>query len=354
MNETYESILTRMTDTFTEQAGFGPDSASDIGIRMKLLAGEIYSLSTEINWLKTQMFPHTATGAQLDLHAQQRGLTRRKGRKASGIVLFMLEMPLEYSFVIPAGTVCTVDDGSLNFVTKQEGRIAQGSTLAWLECEAEDSGERYNVANGSVKTIVTYLSVGIRINNSSGFSGGTDDEDDESLRQRILESCRNIPNGADAAFYQTLAESVDGIHSASVYGNPNAAGQVIVILGGRGAAPTADAAAEAFALLSRHAPLGVRLVIQNTALTNIDVSVSVSVKSGYTFNEVQTRVQQNIQNFFLQMKVGESFFVSALGKAILETDGVENYVFGQDMQDTAVNQSSMAVLDTLTVTQISE
>ena len=102
MSETYEAILTRMNDTFTSLAGFEPEQASDIGLRMKLLAGESYALTAEIDWLRQQMFPHTATGEQLDLHAQQRGLIRRKGQKAAGIVVFMLEMPLEYSFVIPA------------------------------------------------------------------------------------------------------------------------------------------------------------------------------------------------------------------------------------------------------------
>ena len=45
---TYDEILQAMTEEFTGLAGFSPDGASDIGIRMKVLAAQLYEL-----WLKT-------------------------------------------------------------------------------------------------------------------------------------------------------------------------------------------------------------------------------------------------------------------------------------------------------------
>ncbi|MFQ7061561.1 MAG: hypothetical protein ACLRQY_02295 [[Clostridium] leptum] len=71
MSETYESILSRMQDQFQELAGFPADDASDIGIRLKVLAGELFSACTNLDWLKRQVFPQTAQGIQLDYHAQQ-------------------------------------------------------------------------------------------------------------------------------------------------------------------------------------------------------------------------------------------------------------------------------------------
>lgn len=52
MSETYESILSRMQDRFQELAGFPADDASDIGIRLKVLAGELFSACTNLDWLK--------------------------------------------------------------------------------------------------------------------------------------------------------------------------------------------------------------------------------------------------------------------------------------------------------------
>ena len=55
MSETYESILSRMQDQFQELAGFPADDASDIGIRLKVLAGELFSACTNLDWLKRQV-----------------------------------------------------------------------------------------------------------------------------------------------------------------------------------------------------------------------------------------------------------------------------------------------------------
>ena len=54
--ETYNEILERMKENFLELSGFLPDDASDLGIRLRVLAGEIFSLNNNVQWLKNQMF----------------------------------------------------------------------------------------------------------------------------------------------------------------------------------------------------------------------------------------------------------------------------------------------------------
>ena len=48
--ETYEEILGRMQGTFEELAGYPADDASDIGIRLRVLAGEVSSLTAAMGW----------------------------------------------------------------------------------------------------------------------------------------------------------------------------------------------------------------------------------------------------------------------------------------------------------------
>lgn len=352
MSLSYQEILDRMNDRFTQLSGHEPDRASDIGIRIRLLAGEIYSLAGEIEYLKKQTFPDTATGEMLDLHARQRGLERIKGRKAEGTIVFTLDVPLEYNFVIPAGTICTTSDGSLNYITKQDSVIYRGSSHAWVRSEAEDSGERYNAGSGRVNTIVTYFSVGIRINNSTGFSGGTDDESDEELRARLAESFRISPDGANAAYFERLAEGVDGIRSAKAYPHPTAAGCGVVVLGGRGAAPAQTAVDEATALLNEKKPFGTELVVQSCTTSAVNISVSIKVKDGYLFSNVRTAAEESINNYFLALGVGDDVLLAGIGKVLLETEGVENYSFAQGSSDSTVSDSALAVAGTVTVAEI--
>lgn len=82
-----------------KNVGYVPDDASDIGIRMKTLAGEIFSLESSLDFLKRQMFPTTATGEYLDKHAEMRGLKRKPAIKASGKLMFYVERPLSYSLL---------------------------------------------------------------------------------------------------------------------------------------------------------------------------------------------------------------------------------------------------------------
>ena len=58
----YETILERMKETFRQEAGFEADDASDVGIRLKVLAGEVFSLLHSVDWLRRQVFPQTAQG----------------------------------------------------------------------------------------------------------------------------------------------------------------------------------------------------------------------------------------------------------------------------------------------------
>ena len=89
MAYSYDEILERMSDKYYELTGEEAERMSDSGIKLKLLAGEIFSLGTNIDWLKRQMFVATATGEELDKHAAQRGLKRFRGKKANGSLLVL-------------------------------------------------------------------------------------------------------------------------------------------------------------------------------------------------------------------------------------------------------------------------
>lgn len=347
MAYTYNEILTRMNDKFEEFSGYSPERVSDIGIRLKLLAGEIYSLCTEIDGIKKQMFPHTATGEYLDRHAAQRGLSRIKGNKATGFVVFRLDAPLDHDMLIPRGTVCSNSDGSLRYVTVNDDTIPSETSYKLIECEAVDSGERYNLGRGNVTVIMTYFSVGLSITNATSFIGGTDDESDEELRERIAQSYLNTPNGANEEFYIELAKSADGIQSATV--TKTSAGNLTICVGGVGDIPSDEDYQNVRSLLNTHRPFGINLTVTRPELVTVNVTAEIDIKSGYNANEVIANATVGITNFFRRLAVGETVKLAALGKTLYETDGVDNYTF-VGMTNTAISAGQLAKLGTVTVT----
>ena len=351
MAYTYNEIWERMTDKFEDMAGYQPERASDIGIRLKLLAGEIYSLCTEIDGIKKQMFPNTATGEYLDRHARQRGLSRIKGSKATGFVVFRLDTPLDHDITIPRGTVCSNSDGSLRYVTVNDDTIPRETSYKLIECEAWDSGERYNLGRGSVTVIMTYFSVGLSITNATSFIGGTDDESDEELRERIAQSYLNTPNGANEEFYINLAKSADGIQSATV--TKTSAGSLTVCVGGQGNVPSDEDYQNVHTVLNTHRPFGINLNVTRPELVTVNVTAEIDIKSGYNANEVIANATVVVTNFFNRLAVGENVKLAALGKALYETDGVDNYSF-VNMTNVNISESQLAKLGTVTITAPNE
>ena len=118
--ESYEQLTGRMYRSFEELAGYSPDDASDLGIRMKVLAAEY-------------------------------GLTRKPAQKAQGVLRFSIGEDGWYSITIPRGSVCTTADGAVNFVTTQEAVLAAGSRYVLVPAAAEQAGRAGNVRAGPQK-----------------------------------------------------------------------------------------------------------------------------------------------------------------------------------------------------------
>ena len=350
MNLSYEEILEEMKDAFYAASGIEADDASDVGIRMRVLAGELFSLNSRLGNIRRQMFPNTATGVSLDRHAQQRGLERKKGQKAIGGVTFRVDDALDHDLLIPEGTVVTTIDGALNYITTADAILRAGSVFVYAPVTAENSGERYNSGNNTIKAIVTYFSVGLRIAASSDLWGGTDDEDDESLRKRLFESYRNTPDGLNAAFYESVAESVEGVQSAKAYVDANLPGKVIIAAAGRGEAAGQEALDAIQTAARSRAPIGITVIAQAASLSTVNVAVSIDVKDGYDSLETAENAEFKIRWFFDELRVGENFLLSELGRALLEVDGVRNYSFSAGTADAAVNNGTLAVAGTVTVT----
>ena len=112
--------MERMKQSYTGYAGFTPSDQSDVMIRLRVLAGEIYSERAYAEYILRQMFPSTATGEYLDRHAAERGLTRKPAVKAHGAVAFFPVEQTHGDILIPAGTVVCTDTDLHRYVTDSD------------------------------------------------------------------------------------------------------------------------------------------------------------------------------------------------------------------------------------------
>ena len=126
MTTNYESILKEMQDKYLELSGVSADSDSDTGIKMQALAAQVFSLYNKALWIKNQIFPQTATGEYLDMHAQTRGLARKPAKAASGVLRFFKETPAAFDINISAGTLCSDNSTGVRYETTIDATLPAG------------------------------------------------------------------------------------------------------------------------------------------------------------------------------------------------------------------------------------
>lgn len=329
-----------MKNKYMQESGSSFDEASDIAIKLKVLAGEIYNAQVNIEWLKNQMFADTASGEYLDYIALQRGLERKTAVKSHGVLSFGIPNPVDRNTVIPKGcVVATGDSEPVRFCTVEDGVITAGNIFVDVKAEAEKAGRAGNVKKESVTVGVSVPSEIVVIKNAMPFSGGKQAETDIELRERIRKSFTNKPNGTNKAYYEMLALSVEGITKASAVPKVRGAGTVNIYVGSNAGDADRSAISRLQAIVDRERELNVDVQVFNADAVNYDLTVRVTPKSGYSNDEVREECIYAFEQFINLLPIGGKLYLSALGKVLLETGCIENYEYGTFMANKSISGS---------------
>ena len=343
--KSYDEVLLRMQQAFAQQAGFQAEDASDIGIRLKVLAGEIYSALSQVDFLKRQAFPQTAQEEWLNLHAQQRGIKRKEAVSSTGTLRFTRRTPLSYDAPIPPGTVCSTGGSQgLRFVTSQEGVLPAGSLEVLVPAQAETGGRSSNTAANTVHVWVTPPPGIEGVGNPLPFTGGEDGETDEQLRARITASWNIIPNGTNAAFYRDFALGFDGVRSVSVIPRSEGTGTVTIYAAGAGQAPDSSLLTRIEQELQQVREINVNVTLLPCETVEVNLYAEITPQEGYSIEEVRADCLAALREYFLSLSIGQPVLLAAAGDALFHTPGVKNYSFKTQMcADRFLTQSQLAV-----------
>uniref|UniRef100_UPI003FEF8B48 baseplate J/gp47 family protein n=1 Tax=Ruminococcus bromii TaxID=40518 RepID=UPI003FEF8B48 len=316
--ETYDEIYGRMKNAYELETGDSFNEVSDIAIRLKVLAGEIFKLQTNLEWWKRQMFAVSASGECLDKLASQRGIERKKAMKSTGEITFNISQPCSHDIVIPKGcVVATADLVPVRFVTTEDEEISAGNTLVSVYAEAEQAGSNGNIGLGYAVVPVSVPTEIETVTNREKFTGGCDAETDDELRKRIRDTYINTSNGTNAAYYEQLALTVDGVAKASAVGKARGVGTVNVYVTG------ADA--------------------------SLGTNVVAYAEDGYSSGEVKELLKNAFAEYVNSIPIGGTFRLSELGARLIDTGCITNYNWNTDMQDVTVAKSQCFTVGTVTI-----
>lgn len=349
--KTVDEIYEELVADYADRAGYTPDDSCDQAVRLYAVAAQIQALTVQASWVLDQSFPQTAQGEFLDYHAAMRGLTRSEASKASGTLRFSIPDAAPADLVVGGGTVCMTAD-EVKFETTEDAVLHAGSLFVDVPAEALQAGASGNVAAKTIHMMTAYPTGITACINPGAFSGGSDAEDDESLRKRILESYQRLPNGANAAYYEKTALSHDGVAAAKAVGRARGIGTVDVYITSNGGVPDTNLINEVQSDLAEKREIAVDVKVMIPTKQSVNVSVELSVADGKDFSAVKTSVEQALTGYFTGKLLGKPVLPAELGQLIYAVDGVTNYHILAPAADLAGDDTVLPILGTLTVTEI--
>lgn len=346
---TYDELLDRMKREFALYAGFLPESQSDLEIRLRVLAGELYSAFAHMDWLERQAFPQTADGQYLTMHGVQRGLVRKQAQPAVGTLTFSVGSALGYDLVIPEGTVCAVDmELETRYVTTAEATLSADALSVTVDARTVQAGCGANTPAGTVTVMVTPPPGIDAVTNDVPFTGGTDSENDDLFRQRLLDRYAQAPNGANSAFYRDVAMRDPDVHSAGVVPRENGVGTVSVYIAVRGGVAVDDVVARVQAQLDRIKELNVDVSVKPAVLNPIALRFRIKPAAEYSFDRAKQLCLQVIDDYFQRMYVGSTFRLAELCRDLLDSGAIVNY-YTLPGEDYAMQQNQLPTKGVVTI-----
>lgn len=322
---TPEALCSEMEQAYFDETGFPVDSASDVGLRFRILAGELYSLARQGDFILKQAFPQTAQGEYLEKQAAARGLYRKRASPAIGRLCFSVEEPAKQDIEIPVGTVCAPRERPyLRYATVGKGVIPAGSYLGEAAARSLGDGSAYNMGPGLVDMMVTPPAGVAQVRNPRAFQGGSEAEDDVHFRSRLLEFMRFRPNGFDRESYISRIIDLEAVLDANAYQNAQGALTVAV----RTRSGTLDSALkdEIKVLLTECLLIPTELEITAAKARAIPLTVVVMPAGGHSGEEAAADVKALIEKDYSLLRIGETFYPQRLGQKISELVSVGDFV----------------------------
>ncbi len=304
----------------------------------------------------------------LDYHADGRGLVRRESVNATGYVTVTakagLVIPLGYGFSTEAD-----DEGNtIDFVTTEEVTVDSLGN-AKIPIEAAEGGSASNVG---VNTIVLHagdetgelLDEIISVTNEEAVTGGLDEEDDDTLRERIVEYDRShdISYVGNVADYKRWALSVPGVGAVTVIPAKDDSGIIKIILMDQNGVPASKQIQDAVydyimrpdSESDRLAPPNAVLEITAPETVVVNISAVVYLREA-EIGDVQNDLKAALQSYLLNVSSNDSAVrISAINSILGAVSGIYDYDSVQIngvSKNVDLESGQMPVLGTVTITE---
>jgi len=347
-NQTYDAIMARLLaavpDTLDKREG------SFIWDALSPAALELAQLYIQLDLVMQYGFAQTTYGQYLDYRAGEHGLARKEATKATGQVTITGSS----GTVVPAGSLLATGAG-VQFETLAEVTIGETGSIT-TDVRAVEAGTRGNVPAATITVIPVSIAGVTAVTNMSSTTGGTDQETDAALLERLLEKVRTPATSGNVAHYLQWAKEVPGVGDAKVFPLWNGNGTVKVVIIDNNKQPAgAEIVANVAAYIEEVRPIGATVTVESATALDIDVIATLTLTPETVLADVKTAFEAALTSYLKQIAFKQSYVSYAqVGSLLLDTPGVLDYsnlTLNTGTGNVAIGDTQVAVKGTVTLNE---
>lgn len=260
-------------------------------------------------------------GTYLDNLAAMKGIAREPAKAAKAKIRFTLSGLRTESVSIAAGT--RVTDGEVYFETLNYAEILAGEESVDVLCQCLTEGKTgNNLPVGTIRVLVDPIPYVATVANTEITSGGTDIEDDDSLRERVYIAPSKYsvagPEGAYEYWVKTYNSSISDVlvYSEDVGSAPYAVQIEFIMAGGELPNESMIMGLQDFLYNEQIRPLTDKVIVKapDTVGYKIDVKYFVNRSDSGKSSTIQAEVGAAIDEFisWQRSKIGRDINPSRL------------------------------------------
>ena len=315
--QTQEVIFDRMYDDLPD--GITALEGTFMGNALQPTASELSEVYLELDGITKETSAVTAEEyITLKNKGVDIGLFPLDAYKATGHVTFYGDDDTE----IEADTAVQTES-ELVFYTTEDAVITDGEVT--VPIVAEDFGQQYNVPAETIIDMPVMVVGVVSVINICAITGGTDEEDIEHFRTRLLDKVRRPSTGGNKYDYENWAREVPGVGYAMCLPRWQGRGTVQVLICDVGGFPAEEPLCQKVqAYIEDIQPIGADLTVAAPTKQNIDIVVKVDTSDSLT--EIQEKIETKIRDYLKSMVFnGASLSYAQIGRLIFEVPGVRDY-----------------------------
>ena len=298
------------------------NEGSEARTLLEVLSHLAYNILEEQNNTLTNHFINTADSEYLDLLGANPNvnLPREQGTTATGMVKFSIPYPAIEEMIVPANITVSSDD--VEYETVEDGVISIGESYTYVPVECTVDGEDGNCPVGAINKceLSDYT-----VTNEEAFVDGSEFEEDEEYRQRLLDFIR-ADNFGSRGYYENILLGMDGVHD--ILQNPNPSAMIDYYVNTNDKSKVDDVYNNLLAHFSdnNNIVVGHDSIFHMSYLHEISFTVTLNQDSGYSEEDIKDffntyfkgGVMQNYQMYYDGLGMGTVADVNAIVSEFLQ------------------------------------